>query len=68
VRTLDPALVVLHTVDPDQFDRHAEDIRGLVNHAPVAMPAARVAPERIAAAGARPLPGDIIAAARAIAP
>lgn len=68
VRTLDPALVVLYTVNPDQFDRHAEDIRGLANRAPVAMPAARVAPERIAAAGARPLPGDIIAAARALAP
>jgi DNA-binding transcriptional MerR regulator len=68
VCTLDPALVVLHTVDPDQFDRHAEDIRGLANGTPVAMPAGRVSPERIAAVGARPLPGDIIAAARALAP
>jgi hypothetical protein len=61
-------LVVLHTVNPDRLDRHAEDIRGLANGTPVAMPATRVNPERIAAAGARPLPGDIITAARALAP
>jgi DNA-binding transcriptional MerR regulator len=67
-RTLAPALVVLHTVNPDRFDRHAEDIRGLANDTPVAIPTARVNPEHIAAAGARPLPGDIIAAARALAP
>src|ERR1700742_1243818 len=48
VRTLHPALVVLHTVNPDQFDRHVEDIRALANGTPVAMPATRVNPERIA--------------------
>ncbi len=56
------------TVNPDRLDRHAEDIRGLANRTPVAMPATRVSPEHIAAAGARPLPGNIIAAARALAP
>ncbi|MBV9204873.1 MAG: MerR family transcriptional regulator [Actinobacteria bacterium] len=69
VRTLRPALVVLHTVNPDRFDRHAEDIRGLAARAQVAMPAAGgVGPERIAATGARPLPADIVAAAGELRP
>lgn len=69
VRTLSPALVVLHTVNPDRLDRHAGDIRGLADGTPVAMPAAGdVGPDRIAAAGARPLAAGIIAAARELTP
>lgn len=69
VRTLDPALVVLHTLNPDRLDRHAEDLRGLAGGTPVAIPAAgALDPDRIAAAGARPLPADIITAARELTP
>jgi hypothetical protein len=69
VRTLDPALVVLHTLNPDRLDRHAADIRGLADGIPVAIPAAGgLDPDRIAAAGARPLPADIITAARELTP
>jgi DNA-binding transcriptional MerR regulator len=69
VRTLDPALVVLHTLNPDRLDRHAADIRGLADSIPVAIPAAGgLDPDRIAATGARPLPADIIAAARELTP
>lgn len=69
VRTLDPALVVLYTLNPDRLDRHAADIRGLADGIPVAIPAAGgLDPDRIAAAGARPLPADIIAAARELTP
>lgn len=69
VRTLDPALVVLHTLNPGRLDRHAEDLRGLAGGAPVAIPAAgALDPDRIAAAGARPLPADIITAARELTP
>jgi len=69
VRTLDPALVVLHTLSPDRLDRHAEDLRGLAGGTPVAIPSAgALDPDRIAAAGARPLPADIITAARELTP
>jgi MerR family transcriptional regulator, light-induced transcriptional regulator len=69
VRTLDPALVVLHTLNPDRLDRHAADIRGLADSIPVAIPAVGgLDPDRIAATGARPLPADIIAAARELTP
>jgi methanogenic corrinoid protein MtbC1 len=70
VRTLDPALVVLHTLNPDRLNRHAEELRGLLaGGTPVAIPAAgALDPDRIAAAGARPLPADIIAAARELTP
>jgi DNA-binding transcriptional MerR regulator len=69
VRTLGPALVVLLTLNPDRLERHAEDIRGLAGGAPVAMPAVGgVDTDRIAAAGARPLPADIVTAARGLTP
>jgi MerR family transcriptional regulator, light-induced transcriptional regulator len=68
-RTLGPALVVLLTLNPDRLERHAEDVRGLACGTPVAMPAAGgVDPDRIAAVGARPLPADIVAAARGLTP
>lgn len=69
VRTLGPALVVLHTLNPDRFERHAQDIRDLASGTPVAMPATGgINPDRIAAVGARPLAADIIAAARGLTP
>lgn len=69
VRTLGPALVVLHTLNPDWFDRHAQDVRGLADDTPVAMPAVGGAdPDRIASVGARPLAADIVVAAREVTP
>jgi hypothetical protein len=60
---------VLLTLNPDRLERHAEDIRGLAGGAPVAMPAVGgVDTDRIAAAGARPLPADIVTAARGLTP
>jgi len=69
VRTLDPALVVLFTLNPDRFERHAADIRSLATGIPVAIPAVGgVGLDRIAAVGARPLAAGIAAAARELTP
>jgi len=69
VRTLDPALVVLLTLNADRFERYAEDICSLASGTPVAMPAVGgLSQDRIAAMGARPLPADIVAAARELTP
>jgi methanogenic corrinoid protein MtbC1 len=69
VRTLGPALVVLLTLNQDRLERHAEDVRGLTEDTPVAMPAlGHVDPDRIVAVGARPLAADIVTAARGLAP
>jgi DNA-binding transcriptional MerR regulator len=69
VRTLGPALVVLLTLNPDRLERHAKDVRGLAGGTPVAMPAVGgVDPDHIAAVGARPLPADIVTAARGLTP
>jgi DNA-binding transcriptional MerR regulator len=69
VRTLDPALVVLLTLNPDRLERHAMDVRSLAGRTPVAMPTlGGTDPDRIAAVGARPLPADIVTAARGLTP
>jgi len=66
VRTLDPTVVVLTTLEADLFHDHAQDIRRLAASTPVAV-AAPVDASSVAALGADALPGPIDEAADALA-
>jgi MerR family transcriptional regulator, light-induced transcriptional regulator len=61
-----PTLVVLATIDDEKFRALADEIRTVAQQVPVAIVAPGADPQDITAIGARPLPTDIVAAARAL--
>ncbi|HSP39470.1 MAG TPA: MerR family transcriptional regulator [Frankiaceae bacterium] len=65
-QALRPALVVLATVDGQKFQALVREIRAVAEQVAVAVVAPGVDPQDVAAIGARPLPTDILAAARAL--
>jgi DNA-binding transcriptional MerR regulator len=66
-RSADPALIVLSVSTPSVLEENAEEIRRLAAVLPVAV-GGNADARRVAELGARPLEGDPVEAARALAP